>query len=138
MTNRANEDDGMEIERRARAAFDASVSDLDAETLSRLNRSRQQALAAAGGSRWSVGRSFWSTWIPAGAVAAAAVLVAVLVLRTPVPSESTAPVVAAEGAPEQTLDPLVVLAAGDDLELAVEADLEFYAWVDLETADGAG
>ena len=134
--NRAKEDDGMDVERRVRAAFDASVSELDAETLSRLNRSRQQALAAAGARRFQP-RTLWSTWVPAGAVATAA-LVAVLVLRAPTSSESSAPAVVVDGAAEQTLDPLVVLAAGDDLELAVEADLEFYAWVDLETADGAG
>ena len=43
-----------------------------------------------------------------------------------------------DAAADQALDPLVLLAAGDDLELATEADLDFYAWVELETADGAG
>ena len=32
-------------------------------------------------------------------------------------------------------DPLELLTAGEDLDLATEADLEFYAWVELETAD---
>ena len=32
-------------------------------------------------------------------------------------------------------DPLELLTAGDDLDLATEADLEFYAWVELETTD---
>ncbi len=38
-------------------------------------------------------------------------------------------------APTSQQDPLELLAAGEDLDLATEADLEFYAWVELETAD---
>ncbi|MGL6222945.1 MAG: hypothetical protein ACRC6L_05110 [Steroidobacteraceae bacterium] len=104
--------------------------------MSQLNQSRQRALAAAAGER-SQSSSRWWAWAPAGALAAAA-LVAVLLLRAPAePDVNGGPVVVAAAA-DQTLDPLVLMAAGDDLELATEADLDFYAWVDLETADGAG
>jgi hypothetical protein len=62
--------------------------------------------------------------------------VAVLLVRAPSAPESVATrVTDTPGATvDATLDPLTVLAAGDDLELATEADLDFYAWVELETA----
>ncbi len=136
MTKPADEGDPTVVERRARAAFEASVADLDAATLSKLNQSRQRALAAAMGVR-SQSHSRWWAWAPAGALAAAA-LVAVLLLRAPSGPDATGDPVIVEAAADQALDPLVLVAAGDDLELATEADLDFYAWVELETADGAG
>jgi hypothetical protein len=84
----------------------------------------------------------WLTWVvPAGAIAAAA-LVAVLVLRAPSAPDTVATnttqnpsaLTTTNATPDATLDPLTVAAAGDDLELAAEADLDFYAWVELETA----
>ena len=62
---------------KARALFDTSVESLDAATLSRLNRSRQRALAEAR----RPGRQWW-LWAPATGIAAAAV-VGVLVLNGP-------------------------------------------------------
>ena len=105
---------------------------LDAATLSRLNRSRQRALAAAAGRNRTGWR--WSVWAPAGALAAG-VLAAALLLRSP--SETAAPVQVAATPTRADVqqDPLELLAAGEDLDLATEADLEFYAWVELETAD---
>lgn len=120
-----------ELERRARDAFRASVDDLDAATLSRLNRSRQEALAAAQGS--SHGRNRWLTWAPAGALAAG-VLAAVLLWRAP--PDANAPPTVASGSPALSQqDSLELLAAGEDLDLATEADLDFYVWVELATAD---
>ena len=136
MTNSADDGDPAAVERRARAEFEASVAGLDAATLSKLNQSRQRALAAAAGVRPQSSSRWWA-WAPAGALAAAA-LVAVLLLRAPSGPEATGDPVIVDAAAEQALDPLVLLAAGDDLELATEADLDFYAWVELETADGAG
>lgn len=134
MTSPRNDDDATPFERHARAAFDDSVAQLDAPTLSRLNQSRQRALDAAG--RRSRSAQRWLTWVPAGAVAAAA-LVAVLVLRAPSQTDAVATNTAStlNGTVDAGLDPLTVVAAGDDLDLAAEADLEFYAWVELETAD---
>ena len=126
-------DEDAEFERRARAAFDASVGDLDAATRSRLNRARQRALAAATGRSGVSGSRWWATWAPAGAVAAAA-LAAVLLWRSPVPDDAAA-VVASTPAADTQQDPLELLAAGEDLDLAAEADLDFYAWVELATAD---
>jgi hypothetical protein len=126
-------DEDADFERRARAAFDASVDELDAATRSRLNRARQRALAAATGRADASGSRWWATWAPAGAVAAAA-LAAVLLWRSPAPEDVTA-VTAANPPNDVQQDPLELLAAGEDLDLAAEADLDFYAWVELATAD---
>jgi hypothetical protein len=140
MNDPASERSDPDFERQLRATFDASLSGLDARTLSRLNRSRQQAVEAAQRPRpWS-GRSGWTTWAPLGALATG-LLVAVVVWR--MPGESQAPVTAravvaptlpaADSAPE----PLELLISGEDLELTAAADLDFYAWVELATADAA-
>ena len=139
MTSPRNEHEPSAFERQARDAFEDSAAHLDAATLSRLNQSRQRALEAAG--RRGPVTQRWLTWAPAGAIAAAA-LVAVLVLRAPSAPDAvvtnTTPnpsaLTTANTSPDVALDPLTVVAAGDDLELAAEADLEFYAWVELETA----
>jgi uncharacterized protein (DUF2345 family) len=47
-------------------------------------------------------------------------------------------VAATAGSADTQQDPLELLAAGEDLELATQADLEFYAWVQIETADDDG
>jgi hypothetical protein len=118
-----------EFERRAQDAFRRSVDDLDAATLSRLNRSRQRALEAARGSNRHGSR--WLMWAPAGALAAA-VLAAALLLRTTPDTPATVAVSTPADAQPEAFD---LLAAGEDLELATEADLDFYAWVELATAD---
>jgi hypothetical protein len=114
-----------ELERNARAAFDASVEGLDARTRSRLNQARQAAAAEL-----ERHRGFrWASWAPATALAAVA-LVAVLLWRTPGPGAEVpqAQVQAAAEAVE-------VLAADDDIDLAGE-DLAFYEWVG-DQADNA-
>ena len=60
---------------------------------------------------------------------------AVLLLRSP--SETGAPVqvAATPTNADDPQDPFELLAAGEDLALATEADLEFYAWVELAMAD---
>lgn len=134
------QDGNRDFERRARALFDASVESLDASTRSRLNRSRQQALALARGERTVAGETRrWSWWMPAGAVAAS-VLAAVLLWREPVSTQSPAAVQANASGASSTPEPLDMLAANaDDLQLAAaEDDLDFYAWVDDTTDAGAG
>lgn len=139
MTSPRDEQELSAFERQARDAFEDSAAHLDAATLSRLNQSRQRALEAAG-HRAPVTRR-WLTWAPAGAIAAAA-LVAVLVLRAPSAPDTVATNATPDPSaltttntnPDAALDPLTVMAAGDDLDLAAEADLDFYAWVELETA----
>ena len=132
MKERPDDRDDAGLERQARTLFRASVEDLDAATLSRLNRSRQQALAAAR-SRYDTGWR-WTVWAPAGALAAS-VLAAVLLLRSPSETGAPVPVAAIPANADVPQDPFELLAAGEDLALATEADLEFYAWVELATAD---
>ena len=128
MNEHRDDRDDAELERQVRNVFKASVDDLDAATLSRLHRSRQQALDAAAGRKHAGWR--WTAWAPAGALAAS-----VLLLRAPSENGAPAQVAATAGSADAQQDPLELLAAGEDLELATEADLEFYAWVELETAD---
>jgi hypothetical protein len=139
MTSPREEHEPSAFERQARDAFEDSAAHLDAATVSRLNQSRQRALEAA--ARRAPVTQRWLTWAPAGAIAAAA-LVAVLVLRAPSAPDTVATnttpnpsaLTTTNTSTDAALDPLTVVAAGDDLELAAEADLEFYAWVELETA----
>jgi hypothetical protein len=132
MREHPDDRDDAELERHARHVFKASVDDLDAATLSRLHRSRQQALDAAAGRKRTGWR--WTAWAPVGALAAS-VLAAVLLLRSPPETSAPAQVAASTGSAEAQQDPLELLTAGEDLDLATEADLEFYAWIELETAD---
>ncbi len=132
MNEHRDDRDDAELERQVRNVFKAGVDDLDAATLSRLHRSRQQALDAAAGRKHAGWR--WTACAPAGALAAS-VLAAVLLLRAPSENGAPAQVAATVGSVDAQQDPLELLAAGEDLVLATEADLEFYAWVELETAD---
>jgi len=99
--------------------FDESVDALDGATLSRLNRSRNEALAELGepGKRWR-------GWMPAAGMATA-VLLAVVVLQLPVGIQSV-PGVA-------SVTDLEILLDEDSIEMFEE--LEFYSWMDDAQAD---
>ena len=106
---------------RARAALEDSAQALDAATLSRLNRARQRALDAARAPR----RAGWR-WT-ALATAACALVAALALWRLPAPAL----------APPAQLPPAADLALiGDGSDLALVEDLEFYAWLDAQSADG--
>ena len=113
------------LERRARELFEASASELDARTASRLARARAAALAELDSHR----RPAWQ-WAAPVAVAASAAVVAVLLTRTP--DAPPAPAAASDAA--AGIEALELLAAGDDLDLAAE-DPEFYAWLELAALD---
>jgi len=104
MTKPAEHGDQNDVEGRARAAFEATVAGLDAATLSKLNQSRQRALAAAAGVR-SQPNSRWWAWAPAGALAAVA-LAAVLLLRAPAEPDVNGGPVVVDAAAEQALEPI--------------------------------
>lgn len=104
-----------EIERRAQAAFAASVDALDAQTRSQLNRARQAAVAELERRE----RSPWRTWLPAGALAATAAVALVLWQR---PADVTGP-----GDVDATAEIAELPASDEDLDLVSE-DPEFYAW----------
>ncbi len=114
-------DDERWIER-ARALLDDSAENLDAATLSRLNRARQAALATRrkGASGWLWGAAL------AGAAAAAFAL-AIGLHRHDAPP----------GVPAASLqaDDVDVLTSDDDaLDLA--ENLDFYAWLGKQGAGG--
>ncbi len=113
---------------RALALLDQSTENLDAATLSRLNRARQQALARR--------RARHPLWLGLGAVGAAAALVLGLGLArhaggplSALPAQnpaSAAADVAADG----------LLADEDNAELV--EDLDFYAWLATQPGGGQG
>jgi hypothetical protein len=113
-----------------RAALDQDVRDLDAATLSRLNRARQAALAAAprhAASAWLRA----PRWVPAGFLASAAALALVfaVVVRTPGP----APLPAGDPTISQDFE---LLSSQDSLDLY--EDQEFYSWLDAQQTQSSG
>lgn len=104
---------------RAKALLDDSAENLDAATLSRLNRARQAALATRrkGPSRWTWGAAF------AGAAAAVFAVAIGLHQRAVAPSA------------ELQAGDIDVLTSDDDaLDLA--ENLDFYAWLEKQPAGG--
>lgn len=102
----------------AKALLDASAHDLDAATLSRLNRARHAALAQR--------RKLAPRWfIPAGLASACALLLAVAVWH----GRAAAP---------HTQGDLTTLAVNaDDADAVADdddfyADMDFYAWLDAQ------
>ena len=117
------------FEEQAKRAFDSSVEELDAATLSRLNRGRQAALAAAGRGRRA---RQWTLWAPAAGVTAAAVF-AVVMLRGPLPDEIAVP------PPVPGVTDFEIMVSEDKLEMIEE--LEFYSWLatmDDDAMDNVG
>lgn len=106
----------------AKKAFDQSVDELDAATLSKLNRGRQAALSELNRPKLFSARPSWMTWMPVGGVAAT-VLIAVLVLRAPEPT----------GVIDASATDLEILLSEESIELF--EDLEFYSWLDTQELD---
>jgi hypothetical protein len=115
-----------ELERRSRAAFDASVESTDAATRSRLARARAAALDGLRRRRIRGP----AAWVPAGAVAAA--LVAALLWQR---EETAAP--PALDAAAVALEDFDIVAGGEDFDLLSE-DADFVAWAAAQSADGVG
>jgi len=120
-TESARTDDELLVTK-AKELFDQSVEGLDAETRSRLNRGRHEALTLLRpGARYGQ----WLQWnqrtLPAAGVAAAAV-VALLIWtgRTSVDDLT----------PPATASDLEILLAEDSFEMLQE--LEFYSWINFE------
>lgn len=100
-----------------RQELDAAARDLDAATLSRLNRARQAALGEVGRKRRP-----WLFWMP-GLVAAMGLTLAIGLWLRP----GTDAPVPELGDPAQDF---AMLANPDDLKMY--DDLEFYAWLDSQ------
>lgn len=124
-----------DFERRAKEAFDRSAAELDAATRSRLTQARYRALEElpSGGTR----RRRQSWLVPAGAVAAAALVAVLLFLpNNPATDPGLQQAVA--------LGDLEILLGEEDLEMYDE-EIEFYAWLEAQpeftpaaTGDGVG
>ena len=105
----------------AKALFDDSVEQLDAATLSRLNQGRQKALEEV---RAAGPAGQWARWVPAGGLAAAAVVAVVVWQGTLV--EHSAP--EASNAAD-----FEIMLSEDSLDML--EDLEFYSWIDTANLD---
>lgn len=107
-----------------RELLDESTTSMDAQTASRLNRARQQAL--------DQGLKPRARWVwPSLALATAASLTLALSLALHMPD--TAPLPPAAAAADLSQD-LELLAGSEDLELI--ENLEFYAWLEQQSLDG--
>ena len=109
-----------QLSKRAKEVFDESVEKLDGATLSKLTRSRHEALAELA----RPARHQWSRWMPATGVAAA-VLVAVMVMQSPSDVENLVE--------PATVTDMEILLGEDSIEML--EDLEFYSWLDLAELD---
>jgi hypothetical protein len=105
------------FERRTKRAFDDSVAALDAATRSKLTQARHRALEEQASAR---DRGFRSPLLPAGTLAATA-LVAFLVVWQATPP---APVPQAAA-----LSDLEILLGEEDLQM-LDEEIEFYGWLE--------
>ena len=108
-----------------RTQLDDDARDLDAATASRLNRGRQHALDL-GLARPRARPGFLPYALAASIVA---VLALTVILRVP---ERAEPMPAA--AAPSSADDLELLAGSEELEMI--ENLEFYAWLELQSLDG--
>ena len=111
----------------------ASADELDAATLSRLNRARQAALDTL--DQPAVGTYGRNRWLPVGVAAGIAVLsVAVWQGQPRDPDARSAPITADEMVDE--LADLELLL--DDGDLEMYAELEFFAWLPEDELENIG
>jgi hypothetical protein len=116
--------DEKELTAQAKALFDDSVERLDAATQSRLNQGRQRALQEIRETR-SGGE--WARWVPAGSLAAAAVVAVVVWQGAPVENNTPAAGIATD---------FEIILSEDSLDML--EDLDFYSWVDTTSLDPEG
>lgn len=116
----SDEKDSAGFERHAKRVFDDSVAALDSATRSRLTQARFRALEAPAAAKRALGFREWL--IPAGTLAAAALVAWFLVVPT-------APPPAAEDVQAAALGDLEILLGEEDLEM-LDEELEFYGWLE--------
>jgi hypothetical protein len=114
--------DNEDFAAQAKQAFDDSVERLDGAALSQLNQGRHAALEqlASGSSK-----AIWVRWLPAGGVAAAA-LITMIMMRGP----------DIENMPVEVVSDFEILLQGESLEMF--EDLEFYSWMDDAELNAGG
>ncbi|HEU5468594.1 MAG TPA: hypothetical protein VFU77_04750 [Steroidobacteraceae bacterium] len=121
-----SEEERSLLERKSRAAFDASVEAQDGPTRSRLARARRAALDELDRRRLGIA----AAWLPAGAAAAA--LVAALLWQREDAGEARP----AQASPV-AFDDLEIVAGGEDFDMLRE-DQDFVAWAAAQSTDGVG
>jgi hypothetical protein len=106
------------LEQRTKRLFEDSVANLDAATRSQLTRARHRALGEL-----ATTRAPWWRWsvLPAGGVAAAAVLAALLFVHPRIPNDA--------GLQASSLNDLEILLGDEDLQM-LDEDIEFYGWLE--------
>lgn len=120
--------DEEDFARRAGQRLRESADQLDAATLSRLNRARQKALAEIPGET----RDGYGWWVPAGVTAVAAIVAVGLWQADRIDEASI------DGVPvtaDEVADLEILLEEG---ELEMLEDLEFFAWLATEELEAAG
>lgn len=121
--------DDEEFAARAGRRLRDSADELDAATLSRLNRARQIALGTIG--HRAGGRNRRNQWLPVGAAAALAVMTVVLWQgQAPGPDAGVSAIMADESADIELLF--------DDGDLEMYEELEFFAWLSEDELENIG
>jgi len=114
----SDETNATDFEQRTKHAFDDSVAALDGATRSRLTQARHRALEELP----SQHRAPWRALVPAGALAATALVAALFVWQRP---QTQNPV------RETALVDLEILLGEEDLEM-LDEELEFYGWIEQQ------
>lgn len=125
MSNPKDRNDSLDDDpfvHKAGTLFNESVESLHGEARSRLNRSRQAALAELDSGAVTVSR--WTQWAPAAGAAAVAVVAVVLLNGSPQIDPMVPP-----GA-EQPVGDFELLMAADSFDML--QNLEFYSWIDID------
>ena len=124
----SNDNDGSNFERRAKRAFDDSVAALDAATRSKLTQARHRALEEQVSAR---DYGWRSSLVPAGTLAATAIVAWLVVWQTP-PTPTPTP---------DVLPDLEILLGEEDLQM-LDEEIEFYGWLEeqpeLKGSDSVG
>ena len=108
----------------AKAMFEESVDRLDGQAQSRLNRSRQAALAKLDRSAAELNR--WKQWVPAAGAATVATVAVVLLSGNPEVDQVVNPNAT------QPVGDFELLMADDSFDMLL--NLEFYSWVEIDAA----
>ena len=126
----SNENDGKDLTeedlfiQNAKTTFDESVDGLDGQARSRLNRSRQAALAELDSSAAELNR--WKQWVPAAGAVTVATVAVVLLSGNPEVDQVAVPNAS------QPAGDFELLMTDDSFDMLL--DLEFYSWVDIDAA----
>jgi hypothetical protein len=113
----SNDNDGSNFERRAKRVFDDSVAALDAATRSKLTQARHRALEEQASAR---DYGWRSSLVPAGTLAATAVVAWLVVWQAPPPTPDVS---------NAALPDLEILLGEEDLQM-LDEEIEFYGWLE--------